>query len=81
VDTFGDDKHKSLWLSLLLLAAPIGVVIGYSLTAIMIENLTWHWIFYLQTVIMVPVIFAFMFTDNKYFLIDKAVERKKQIIE
>lgn len=35
-------------LTLLLLAPPIGVMLGYVLTALLIAHYTWHWIFYLQ---------------------------------
>jgi len=47
VDTFGKIKQKTLWLTLLLLAPPIGVVMGYTLTAVMIARYTWQYVFYI----------------------------------
>ena len=41
-DTFGSsDKEKSLWLTVLMLAAVIGVVCGYILTTYCIQKYTW----------------------------------------
>ena len=31
-DTFGPEKFKSIWLTLMLLASPLGLVLGYAVT-------------------------------------------------
>lgn len=46
-DAYGNEKQKSAWLTILLLASPVGVVLGYTLTYYMIENLSWEWSFYI----------------------------------
>lgn len=64
-------------LSLLLLAPPIGVVIGYLATALFIANMSWHWVYYAQAfVAIVPTTFLICFIRSKYFDIESAVERK-----
>ncbi|CDW83082.1 major facilitator superfamily [Stylonychia lemnae] len=80
VDTFGTNKHKTLWLSLLLLAPPIGVVLGYSLTAFMVYHFTWRYIFYLQSILVIPCVIAMISIPNKYFDIETAIQyiRKDQ---
>ncbi len=47
------------------------------MTAILIANLNWKWTFYLQTMLIIPCLFAFMITPIEYFDIELAVRRKK----
>jgi sugar phosphate permease len=46
-DTFGPEKFKSIWLTLMLLASPLGLVLGYAVTYYMNMYKTWEWSFYL----------------------------------
>ena len=51
-DTFGStDREKSVWLTVLMLAAVIGVVIGYMLTTWCIQIFTWQYVYYIQLVL------------------------------
>jgi len=70
VDTFGAENQKSIWLTILLLAPPLGVVIGYSMTALLIAKASWHWTFYVQAVCLVPCFMGFLLTPEKYMDID-----------
>ena len=45
VDTFGSESQKSIWLTINMLAAPLGVVLGYTLTYYMNKYQTWEWSF------------------------------------
>ena len=64
-------------LTLLLLAPPLGVVAGYLATSLLIANLSWQWVFYLQACIaVVPTAMLLCLTKNKYFDIEAAVERR-----
>ena len=47
VDLFGPESQKSVWLTVALVASPLGIVIGYGLTYAMIKHLTWEWSFYI----------------------------------
>jgi len=46
-DTFAKEHQKSAWLTFLILASPLGVVFGFSLTSVMVKYLTWRWSFYI----------------------------------
>ena len=77
VDTFAEEGYKTIMLSLLLLAPPRGVVIGYVTTAVFISNLTWQWTFYLQAgIALIPAGIVMFGIKNKYFDIEEAVERR-----
>lgn len=61
-------------LSLLLLAPPLGVVMGYIMTAIVTQ---WQWSFYVQAILsIVPIALALSLIKNKYLDVEAAVERK-----
>ena len=59
-----------------LVSPPLGVVIGYVITAILIANFNWKWAFYMQAALMLPCIICFLMTPTKYFDIEAAVEKK-----
>jgi predicted MFS family arabinose efflux permease len=52
IDTFGNEKQKSAWMTIYLLASPLGIVFGYAMTAIFVslgENhdfFSWEWSFW-----------------------------------
>lgn len=46
-DVFGSKIQSSKWLGYLLIASPCGVVIGYGMCAILMENLGWRYAFYI----------------------------------
>lgn len=47
-DTFGStDREKSTWFSILMLAAVLGVVLGYMMTTWCIAKFTWQYSYYI----------------------------------
>ena len=78
-DVFGNEKQKSLWLSYLIIATPLGVIIGYGLCAIFQNNIGWRWAFYIQAFMLCPSFIGLTFIPAKYFdvqlLAEKLVER------
>ena len=42
-----NDKQKTCWMTVLLLCTPIGVLLGYVLTAYSIQAANWRWAFYI----------------------------------
>jgi MFS family permease len=69
-------------LTLLLLAPPLGVVIGYLMTATLITHLTWHWAFYSQAILaLVPTVLFLCLTKNRFFDIETAVEKKAEEVQ
>jgi len=46
-DVFGNETQKSTWLTYLLLASPLGIVMGYGMCAVFQQNIGWRWSFYI----------------------------------
>lgn len=65
-DAFGDEKQKSKWMTLYMITAPFGVVIGYSLTAIFMKFSTWYYAFYFEIVMFAPFFLYHLSTPEKY---------------
>lgn len=42
IDTFGTKINKSFWMSLMLVAPPIGVFMGYVVTAVLVIHADWR---------------------------------------
>jgi predicted MFS family arabinose efflux permease len=40
-DVFGNDVQKSTWLTYLLIASPLGVILGYGMAAFFLNNIGW----------------------------------------
>ena len=66
-DVFGNETQKSAWLTLLLIASPIGVVLGYGMCAAMQHNIGWRWSFYIQAILLMPSMVSLIFIPFKYF--------------
>lgn len=59
-DIFAKESRKSAWLTFLILAAPLGLVIGFALTSFMnTTSLGWRYSFYIQAIGLVPCVIAF----------------------
>ena len=69
-DAFANDSQKSVWLTILILSSPLGVVCGFSLTAVMVRYATWHYSFYLQGISILPCALVFFLCPGKYLDID-----------
>ena len=66
-DVFGDEIQKSTWMTYLLIASPIGVVLGYGMCAAMQHNIGWRWAFYIQAILLMPSMISLTFMPLKYF--------------
>ena len=72
-DTFANsEKQKAAWLTFLIMAAPLGIFLGFTLTSFMVSILTWEWSFYIQSVGILPCILGFIVTPSKYFEVENA---------
>eukprot|EP01017_Pseudomicrothorax_dubius_P033629 TRINITY_DN4519_c0_g4_i2.p1 TRINITY_DN4519_c0_g4~~TRINITY_DN4519_c0_g4_i2.p1 ORF type:complete len:516 (-),score=96.62 TRINITY_DN4519_c0_g4_i2:149-1696(-) len=65
VDRFGGDK-KTMWLMYLQLGVPLGVVLGYIMTAVFLSWGFWKGSFYTQLVLLIPCLIAILAFENKY---------------
>ena len=79
-DTFASERYKSAWITFLIIAAPVGTVLGYAVTFWMIKYLWWECSFYLQAVALLPCVFFLCLTPDRYLNIEKAIAYKNSII-
>eukprot|EP00347_Sterkiella_histriomuscorum_P017387 403349579 len=68
VDLFADEKHKTFWLTLLLLGVPLGIILGYVATSVVVLYTDWRWTFYVQSGLLIPLAICFMFTPARYIV-------------
>lgn len=73
-DTYGSNERiKSIWMTSLLLAAPLGIVVGYVITYYMVLYQSWEWSFYLQAFALAPCVVAIIFTPNRYINVEQTI--------
>ena len=65
-DVFGNEKQKSNWVTYLLISSPLGVITGYIMCAVFQENIGWRYAFYIQSVLLIPVLFLIVSTPERY---------------
>jgi len=53
---------------MLLLGVPLGVILGYIMTAFLVVYVHWKWTFYIQAGLLVPLALCFMFTPARYII-------------
>jgi MFS family permease len=63
-----------------MLACPLGVVLGYTLTYYMTLYHSWEWSFDIQALVMLPCIGCLIVTPSHYLNITKTVEFRKRCI-
>jgi len=66
-DVFGNETQKAQWLTYLLIASPLGVIMGYGLSASFLDNIGWRWAFYVQSIMMIPSFLGILWTPYEYF--------------
>ena len=82
-DSMGSEKLKSLWITILLIASPLGVFIGFTMTSILtsLDGFGWEYSFYFQGLCVIPCCFLIIYADNKFLDIDSANKFRRQCVE
>lgn len=75
-DAFANEKQKSVWLTFLILSSPLGVVGGFTLTAVMVRYGFWYYSFWIQGVLILPCAFSFFVTPRKYLDIEGTIKAR-----
>jgi len=57
-----------MWLTILQLGVPLGIVLGYALTGIIVSFTTWQVAFWAQSVLLVFLFLAYFFYPSKYYM-------------
>jgi predicted MFS family arabinose efflux permease len=78
VDMFAHESQKSAWLTFLILASPLGIVIGYSMTSVIVKHVTWQWAFWAQSIAMSPCVLAVILIPKKYIDVESASKMKSK---
>ena len=65
-DAFVSEKKKSSWLSIIMVGATIGNIIGYIMGAALQDSIGWRGAFYIQSGIIVCVIITYFTIPSQY---------------
>jgi len=63
-------------MTFLILSVPLGVVLGYVLTSVMVSYLNWHWSFIVQGLAILPCALSFFLTPKKYLDIEGTIKAR-----
>lgn len=79
-DTYGSEKLKNIWITVLLLSSPLGIFFGFILTSFVAhaEGFGWEWSFYIQSGLIIPTCFCFYLVDSKYLDVQAANKFRKK---
>ena len=82
-DAFGSRKGKAMWITVLLLASPLGIFLGFSVTSVFVSypDLGWEWSFYVQAACILPLTIALSRADARYLDVDAAHTHREKCAE
>lgn len=79
VDAFGTSTgSKSVWMSFMLLCSPLGVTIGYEMSALAITYSNWQRVFFIEACLSLACFFTILFIPARYIEIYEIVQALKQ---
>ena len=76
IDHFSPKEKKTMMLTMVQLAVPLGIVLGYIMSAILIENLNWKYSFYVQGVLFAPIAIVYLFYPSNFMEIKGNLENE-----
>ena len=64
VDAFAPRDRKTKWMTYIISAAPLGLLTGYSMSALIVTfGIAWQWAFYIHIVMLLPFIAMIFFME------------------
>ena len=66
VDVFAHSKSNTIWLTILQASVPLGIVIGYCMTAVLDAHGGWRLSYYIQTGLYILMFFILLIVKRKY---------------
>lgn len=73
VDLYGKPpRQRTLWMTLLQVCVPLGIVIGYGLAGFLALTVGWKYVFYGQSVLLVPPALIFISIPSCYLKSSKS---------
>jgi predicted MFS family arabinose efflux permease len=67
-----------MWLTLLQLGVPLGIVMGYAMTAIIVSFTTWKWAFWGQSVMLIILLFVYFSYPTKYYIEKSRLDEQRE---
>jgi MFS family permease len=72
VDAFAPRHSKTKWMTFIITAAPAGLFLGYSMTAVIVMfDVSWQWAFYRPIIMLIPISQIFFAIKEKYLDVHK----------
>ena len=69
-DTYAPAEKKRTWITWFIVATPVGIVVGYLKTAVILsQESAWAYGFYTQVVLLVPIAAFIIMIDNKLLVL------------
>ena len=79
VDAFSPQDNKTTWMTLIIMASPMGMLIGYGLAAIVVTlSERWWLTFYYVISVMIPLTLCLAFIPKKYLDIKEHLKLREQ---
>lgn len=81
IDTFVTKVNKSFWMSLMLIAPPIGVFVGYVFTAVLVIHADWRKSMFIIAIFSGIVAFLITLMPEQYVeitIVRKAMEQEEK---
>lgn len=79
INTVGDKENISYYMSFFILSTPLGVIVGYILTAVVVNVATWQWAFYIMSMNMLLLAVAMMCSSKHYINYDLMLKQYSRI--
>ena len=65
VDAFAPNEKKTMWMTLIITAAPMGLLAGYGMSAVVITlSDSWWWAFYIVIFVIIPLMVILACVDS-----------------
>jgi len=78
VDCFAPLQKKTTWMTLIITAAPMGLLAGYGMSALVVTYTdSWWWTFYIIILVMMPLLIILSFIDSSYIDIKEHLQLKQ----
>lgn len=79
-DAFAPERTKTIWLSILLLCAPLGIFLGFSITSAFEAHNSWQWSFISQAILAMLSAVGLFFIPLNYLDANQATAFKEECI-
>jgi len=79
VDTFAPREKKTRWMTYNITAAPLGLLSGYGITAVIVTaQINWRWSFWRNIMMLLPIACLYLLVKPNYLDIKKQHEKQAE---